>query len=94
MFMLWDDLQIGGVADCQRSGPGLAVVHTCKYPYHAAAVGYTGSLPKAHRYYLALEHSGDLYLNLIDPPQPLFQVESFTAFWILRIDTGRGATSF
>jgi hypothetical protein len=44
------------------------------------AVGYRVALPHDSRYYLALEMPYDLYLNLIDPPTPLFRVESFRHF--------------
>lgn len=57
------------------------VVHACKAPCHQTAVGYTGTLPHDHDHYLALEAGRHLYLNLIDPPQPLFKMESFERFF-------------
>lgn len=62
---------------CRVSGEHVAVVHACKSPCHQRAVGYTGSLPKAHPNYLWLRRKSDLYLNMIDPPIPLFPDELF-----------------
>jgi hypothetical protein len=56
------------------------VVHACKSPCHQQAVGYRGTLRPDDPYYLALEDLYDLYLNLIGPPTPLFQVDSFRHF--------------
>ena len=58
-----------------------AVVHACKDPCHRAFVGYKGSLPKAHSCYLNAQEDDHLYLNLIDPPLPLFKAESFSIFF-------------
>jgi hypothetical protein len=57
-----------------------SVVHACKHPCHQQAVGYSGNLPKSHPNYLIMEKESDLYMNLIDPPVPLFQSQSFAAF--------------
>jgi hypothetical protein len=54
------------------------MVHACKSPCHRRAVGYQGSLPPEHPHDLMRWHDYDLYLNLIDPPTPLFQVPSST----------------
>jgi predicted protein tyrosine phosphatase len=44
-------------------------------------VGYTtATISKKHPNYLVLERGHHLYLNLIDPPQPLFMMPSFAAF--------------
>ncbi len=66
---------------CPRSqcGPECAVIHACKHPCHQEAVGYTGNLDKQHPNYLTLERGNDLYLNMIDPPVPLFPPELFHA---------------
>lgn len=55
----------------------LAVIHASKHPCHQEAVGYTGNLDKHHPHYLFLERGNDLYLNMINPPQPLFPRELF-----------------
>ncbi|MHB1798537.1 MAG: hypothetical protein ACYCUI_09570 [Vulcanimicrobiaceae bacterium] len=71
------------VADDQfcRNGEGeWAVVHACKVPCHQRAVGYRGSLPSTHPNYLALSNSQNLFLNIIDPPKPLFMPASFDVF--------------
>lgn len=39
-----------------------------------------GRLPKTHPNYLVLEKEFDLYLNIIDPPVPLFMPPLFTNF--------------
>lgn len=58
-----------------------AVVHACKDPCHRKAVAYAEkSLPTDHPDYLAAERGHHLYLNLIDPPIPLFKRESFLMF--------------
>src|SRR5262249_19056801 len=45
------------------------------------SAGYKNILPKDHPHYLAAEKNGALYLNLIDPPLPLFQLKSFEIFF-------------
>jgi hypothetical protein len=80
MLELHPRLYIGDQSDCTPGFPHFAVVHACKAPCHQQAVGYRVALPHDSRYYLALEMPYDLYLNLIDPPTPLFRVESFRHF--------------
>lgn len=70
----------GTERDCRHGDEKWAVVHACKHPCHAAAVGYSGSLPPSHANYLVFEKGDDLVLNIIDPPVPLFKPELFTAF--------------
>lgn len=78
MRLIRDRLFIGNDADCavMESSKELSIIHACK-TCHQAAVGYRYSLPKDHPEYLVLETPYDLYLNIIDPPKPLFWVESF-----------------
>jgi hypothetical protein len=73
-------LFIGDQSACCTGTEEIAVVHACKDPCHRQAVGYTGSLPPGHPQYLACEDFFDLYMNLIDPPTPLFQLGSFAFF--------------
>ena len=80
MIELHPRLFVGDQSTCLQGFDGLAVVHACKSPCHQQAVGYRVALPGDHRYYLALETPYELYLNLIDPPTPLFRVESFRHF--------------
>lgn len=77
-----DALSYGDLSACAECGADIAVVHACKEPCHRAGAGYsTRSLEKTHPHYLALERGRHLYLNMIDPPQPLFQMESFVRFF-------------
>ncbi|WCN14930.1 hypothetical protein GV054_18905 [Marinomonas mediterranea] len=65
---------------CTRGNSEVAVVHACKSPCHQGAVGYRGKLPSTHPNYLVLEQEYDLFLNIIDPPIPLFMPPLFTEF--------------
>lgn len=83
----------GGLDSCPHVSPTAFcpfTVHACKDPCHRSAVRYTTkSLPKDDPHYLSLElvspypplsgepQRRDLYLNIIDPPIPLFQLETF-----------------
>lgn len=68
--------------DFAHRNPDVAVVHACKDPCHRLAACYTTqSLEKSHPHYLSVERDNHLYLNLIDPPVPLFQMESFERFF-------------
>ena len=80
MHLVHNGLYIGDQTDCRHGDDSLAVIHACKHPCHQQAVGYSGNLSPAHPDYLVLEDGHDLFLNLIDPPVPMFKVESFTAF--------------
>jgi predicted protein tyrosine phosphatase len=77
-----DRLFFGDESSCTHECAGsVAVVHACKEPCHRRAVGYSErSLPSSHSNYLVLERGHHLYLNLIDPPAPLFMMPSFVAF--------------
>jgi hypothetical protein len=80
MVKVHDRLYIGDLTVCRIGSAELVVVHACKSPCHQRSVGYTGSLSSQHSNYLFLARPYDLYLNIIDPPVPLFQRESFTQF--------------
>lgn len=77
-----DRLSFGDDEECTHANDGaVAVVHACKDPCHRRAVGYTTrTIPSNHPHYLVLERGHHLYLNLIDPDQPLFMMPSFVAF--------------
>lgn len=84
---------VGGEADCQ---PGLnlagtkATIHACKYPCWAR-YSSSGKVAKDHPQYLAHTYPYDLILNIIDPPVPLFQSETFAmARAFARAHLGRG----
>ncbi len=80
MQEVYERVWVAGAGAC-RSGSGeWAVVHACKSPCHQQAVGYQRSLPQSHPNYLALARGQDLFLNLIDPPGPLFMRASFITF--------------
>ena len=76
---LTDNLFIGDDTFCQPGGSNIAVVHGCK-TCHQRILNYKGSLPNTHAYYLVYPQPYNLYLNLIDPPVPLFKIDSFKMF--------------
>lgn len=80
MIEISERLLIGSEADCRVGDEDWAIVHACKSPCHQRAVGYRGSLSRSHPNYLVLEGANDLYLNIIDPPIPLFMSPLFTSF--------------
>jgi len=80
MRKIYEHLFVGTDSDCFDNKTGWATVHACKSPCHQRAVGYRGSLPSSHPHYLVLEKGPNLYLNMIDPPQPLFMMPLFTNF--------------
>ena len=80
MRQISERIFIGMESDHRTGDDQWAIVHACKSPCHQAAVGYHGSLPGSHPNYLVLETNADLYLNMIDPPQPLFMPPLFTSF--------------
>jgi predicted protein tyrosine phosphatase len=77
-----DRLSFGDERECVHGDDeSLAIVHACKEPCHRRSVGYTTrTIPSNHPHYLVLERGHHLYLNLIDPEQPLFMMASFEAF--------------
>jgi hypothetical protein len=81
-ILINERLSFGNESACTDITDGtIAVVHACKEPCHRGAVGYsTRTIPSNHPNYLVLERGHHLYLNLIDPPAPLFMLPSFEAF--------------
>jgi hypothetical protein len=78
MFEVYPNLFIGIERECfftQRDD--WAVIHACKSPCHQRALGYRGSLPKDHPNYLVYERGNHLFLNMIDPNEPLFMPPLF-----------------
>ncbi|PCI98748.1 MAG: hypothetical protein COB14_07575 [Alphaproteobacteria bacterium] len=70
-----------GASCCPTNIKKYAVVHACKEPCHRQAVGYSAkSLNSDHPLYLSFEKDNQLFLNMIDPPVPLFKLESFKIF--------------
>jgi hypothetical protein len=80
MVKVHDRLFVGNVTTCRPGSTEFAVVHACKSPCHQQSVGYKGNLPPLHPNYLVLRRPYDLYLNIIDPPVPLFKIEIFVEF--------------
>ena len=69
---------VGSEADCRKGAGDWAVIHACKFPCHRAAVGYATKIARTHPYYLVMEREQNLYLNIIDPEEPLFMLPLFT----------------
>lgn len=80
MFEIRERLYVGNDIDCRSGNKDWGVVHACKHPCHQRAVGYTGNLNPSHPNYLVLDKENDLFLNIIDPPRPLFKPQLFTSF--------------
>lgn len=77
MLELRERLYIGDLGDCVEGGDGWAVVHACRHPcYRMAAASLQTAEPRGS----ALVVGDDLYLDLIDPPQPLFELAPFAVF--------------
>ena len=78
MYQVGDKLFVGNETNCfLGEKPDWAVIHACKSPCHQAIIGYAGSLPSTHPNYLIYENGSHLFLNIIDPPVPLFRPELF-----------------
>jgi hypothetical protein len=74
MIEVYPNLFVGNDRECFcGETSGWAVVHACKIPCHQISVGYSGSLPPTHPNYLIYERPCHLFLNIIDPPTPLFK---------------------
>jgi protein-tyrosine phosphatase len=80
MKELFPGIFVAGESKCMKGNKKMAVVHACKSPCHQTAVNYSGNLPNTHKHYLSKTDEFNLYLNIIDPPVPLFKPELFTAF--------------
>jgi protein-tyrosine phosphatase len=81
--LIHDRIRVGDQSDCVIGlcmTPGDSVIHCVKDPCHKRTVGYTKNLSKDHPNYLSAEYRNDLFLNLVDPPVPLFQAQSFALF--------------
>lgn len=72
MIQVTEKIFIGTDRDCTFNTPdGWCIIHACKHPCHVKAVGYKGSLPKSHPYYLILEKDKHLVLNMVDMEREL-----------------------
>ena len=77
-----DRLYIADQEGCRCTRPQYqektaARIHACKHPCHMEKFG---QLAPSDRRYLGGEEAGELYLNLIDAKEPLFQRNSFEYF--------------
>lgn len=76
---LHTNLFIGDLNACFfNNKEGWVVVHACKSPCHQRALHYRGNLSETHPNYLTYEKDNHLFLNMIDPPQPLFKPSLFS----------------
>ncbi len=72
MIEIFNNIFIGTDQECSIThSADWAVIHACKYPCHANAVGYKGSLPPMHPNYLVLENDHSLFLNMVDMEKEL-----------------------
>jgi len=72
MQEVYQNIYVGDENDCfTNEREGWAVVHVCKNPCHARAVGYTGNLQSTHPNYLILERGSHLFFNMVDMPREL-----------------------
>ena len=72
MIEIFKNIFIGTDQECSFNPPSdLAIIHACKNPCHAGAVGYRGSLPSNHPYYLVMENGQNLFLNMVDMEREL-----------------------
>lgn len=80
-IQITDRLSFGNEDSCSHAQVNdVAVVHACKHPCHRGAVGYFNTLPSSHPNYLHLIKGHHLYLNMIDPPGPMFMMDTFVTF--------------
>jgi hypothetical protein len=78
MIEVYPDLFVGTDNDCfYHEKQEWAVIHACRSPCHQRIVGYKGSLPQNHPNYLIYEKENHLFLNIIDPPSPLYKSQLF-----------------
>lgn len=69
----WNRIFTGGSELCPPVVPGLAFVHACKTCHRRLCGQPRPDAPD----YLYREHDGELFLNIIDPPTPLFSLALF-----------------
>ena len=74
MIEVYPHLFVGCLNACRGAPKDFAIVHACKFPCHRDAVG---KVQPGDEHYLSFAHGRHLYLNIIDPPTPLFRKEIF-----------------
>lgn len=73
MISIGKRIFIGDESDCGGDFSGVTV-HACRNPCWAEA---TGVVKRGHSEYLMKENGRRLYLNMIDPDEPVFELELF-----------------
>jgi hypothetical protein len=72
MVEIFNNLYVGNETDCSfNTFDKMAIIHACKFPCHAKAVGYRGSLSPTHPNYLIMEQGLHLFLNMVDMEREL-----------------------
>lgn len=74
MKQVFNRLWVGDDSDCNKA-IGWPIIHACK-TCHRRKLGYD-RIHEKNPFYLSLEDGNDLFLNIIDPPRPLFRIETF-----------------
>lgn len=77
MISIIDKLYIGSETDCLNKNNKWAIIHACKYPCYENKLL---EIQPHNSNYLKIEEPNNLYLNIIDPPYPLFKLETFQIF--------------
>ena len=80
---LIDNLYVGNLEDCElmrenEVSGGWSIIHACRNPCFCAQEG--GKPNPDEPDYLVRQKGVNLYLNMIDPPTPMFQMEMFERF--------------
>jgi hypothetical protein len=73
MRQIYTRLFIGSQEDCFAGAGGWCVVHACRHPCYTWAASHTAQSTPTNT-------ENDLYLDLIDPPVPLFEPAPFLDF--------------
>ena len=80
MKKVHERVYVGSDVDCRTAQRAdMTIVHGCK-TCHQQELKYAGSLPVTHPHYLSVADESNLFMNLIDPPVPLFKIDSFERF--------------
>lgn len=71
---VFHNLFIGDIEGCKVKNKDTVILHACKQPCFDRVVG---KVSKEHPNYLYYETQDELFLNIIDPDEPLFCKETF-----------------
>lgn len=79
---LSNNLSIADMEGCKSKGD-VAIIHACKHPCYEMVVGK--DVDKLSPHFFFVETGNNLYLNIIDPDESLFQRETFdVALWFIK----------